>query len=223
MRPYAKIGAIIRKSTPKDKTPRFTPEQIEKFKTISVVVLTLVGVAGFVFLSAVAPNAIGALGKIFTKRYGHRKLSKKERDLKLTQTFYYMKRKGLVRFKADRQDFKIFLTKLGKKHFKKIQFENLHMEKQNKWNGKWWQVAADIPTKKYKRGADLLREKLRNMQFYPLQRTLWFYPYDPREEIEFIATHFGIANFVTVMEISRLDKDDESLMKSYFRKEGIII
>jgi hypothetical protein len=60
------------------------------------------------------------------------------------------------------------------------------------------------------------------MGFYPLQRTLWLYPFDPREEIRFVVEHFGISQFVTVLEISRMDKEDESRMKDFFKASGVL-
>ena len=119
-------------------------------------------------------------------------------------------------------DFFISLTKLGKKRLQKMNYVNLTIEKHLSWDGKWWQIAADIPTKKYKWAADLFREKLIKMKFFPLQRTLWLYPFDPRKEIEFIIQHFGIERFVTLMEICRLDKDDERRMKRFFENEAIL-
>ena len=77
-------------------------------------------------------------------------------------------------------------------------------------------MAADIPTKGYRQGADALRAKLKQMGFCPLQRTLWFYPYDPRKQLEVIVNHYGIGEFVTVMEISRMDIQDEKVLKKYF-------
>lgn len=219
---YEKIGTVIRKSTPLEKQPRFTEKQVEKFKTVSTVVLGIVGVAGAIALSAVAPNIFVAIDKLFLQKRPHRKFSKKEKDLKVAQTFYYMKRSGQIKMKLKGNDFVIALTKLGKRRLKKLQFETLRILPQKSWDGKWWQAAADIPTKKYKRGADLLRQKLKDMKFYPLQRTLWFYPYDPREEVEYIANYYNIGRFVTVMEVSRLDKQDEKPMTAFFRKEKII-
>lgn len=217
---YEKIGAVIRKSTPLQKLPRFTEEQVEKFKTASLVVLGIVGVAGAIALSAMAPNIFIAIGKLFLQKYPQRKFSKKEKDLKIAQTFYYLKRSGQIKMKLEGRDFLVSLTKLGRHRFQRLQFENLQIPQPKTWSGKWWAVAADIPTK-YKRGADLFREKLRDLKLYGLQRTLWFFPYDPREEIEFIADHYGIGRFVTVMEVSRLDQQDEKLMLAFFRKEKI--
>ncbi len=218
---YEKIGAVIRKSTPLESKPYFTEEQIEKFKNVSQIILGIIGVAGVIVLSAVAPNIFVAADKLFNNRSRGRKYTKKVKDLKLSQAFYYMKRSGQIKIKSTGKDFLVSLTKLGRKRLRKLQFETLQIPQNQKWDGKWWQVAADIPTK-YKLGADLLRQKIKDMNFFPLQRTLWFYPFDPRDEVEFIANHYNIGRFVTVMEISRLDRDDERRMKAFFRKEKII-
>jgi len=215
-----KIGSIIRNSIPKGKTPKLTPAQVEKIKTVSGIALAIVGVAGIIALSAVAPNMFVAIDKLFLKK-GVRS-SRKRKEIQIAQTFYYLKRSGLIRMRYASKDYKIFLTKFGAKRLKKLNFQTMTVERPDKWDGKWWQIAADIPTKEYRRGADLLRQKLKEMNFYPLQRTLWFYPYDPRQEIEFIVVHYEIERFVTVMEISRLDKDDERKMKVFFQKMMII-
>ena len=193
---------------------------MEKIKTVSGIALAIVGVAGIIALSAVAPNMFVAIDKLFLKK-GVRS-SRKRKEIQIAQTFYYLKRSGLIRMRYASKDYKIFLTKFGAKRLKKLNFQTMTVERPDKWDGKWWQIAADIPTKEYRRGADLLRQKLKEMNFYPLQRTLWFYPYDPRQEIEFIVVHYEIERFVTVMEISRLDKDDERKMKVFFQKMMII-
>jgi len=219
---YEKIGTIIRRATPAERPAKFTPEQIEKFKTVGAVALGIIGTLGVVALTILAPNIFVAVNKLFLEKHPNRRFSKKEKDIKVAQTFYYLKRSGLIIMKPIGSDIKIFLTKLGKKRLNQLNFHSLSVPKPRKWNGKWWQVAADIPTKEHRIGADLFRKKLKNMKFYPLQRTLWFHPYDPRDQIELIAEHYGIARFVTVMEISRLDLDDLMRMKEYFKNERIL-
>ena len=121
-----------------------------------------------------------------------------------------------------RKDVKIFLTGAGRRRLKKFNIENPVIPKPAKWNKKWWLVAADIPTREYKLAADAFRDKLKEMRFCGLQRTLWIYPFDPRREIEVLASYYRIGHFVTVMEINRLDLDDESALKSFFKREKII-
>ncbi len=78
------------------------------------------------------------------------------------------------------------------------------------------------PHKKYRQGADLLRRKLKQLGFYPLQRSLWFYPYNPVEEIEYISNYFGIGQFVTIMEICKLDIQDAKKLEKYFKASNIL-
>lgn len=217
-----KIVEVIRESTPQEKISKVSPEQIQKLKTISAVALAIVGVAGVVTLSAIAPNIFIAIERLFLEKSSSRKLSKREKDQKVAKTFYYLKRSGLIKMKPTGQDFLIFLTRFGKKRMEKLNIDTLIVPEPKFWDGKWWQVAADIPTKEYKKGADLLRKKLKEMRFFPLQRTLWFYPYNPRKEVGFIIRHYGIEQFVTVMEVSRLDKDDERKMKKFFKEKKIL-
>lgn len=194
-------------------------QQIDGLKTAAAVTLALVGVAGVVVLSVVAPNVIGVVGK-FALRRG-RRLTAKESSRKAAKTFYYLRRSGLITIKEAGGSWKIFLTDKGKRRLKELDWMTAKIPKPKKWDGKWWQVAADIPTKEFRRGADLLRAKLKEMDFYPLQRTLWFYPYDPREALKFIVQTYHIEQFVTVMEINRMDKEDEDNLKSFFRKKSI--
>ena len=219
---YNRAGTIIRNSLPKEKRLRLTEEQIGKLKTVSSIALVIIGVAGIIALSAVAPNIFYALDKIFGNKAKKPQLSRRDKVAKVTRTFYYLKEQGLIKTRSQGNNLLVFLTSLGKRRLKKVDFESLAIKRPKSWNGKWWQVAADIPTKKYKRGADLLRMKLKDLGFFSLQRTLWFYPFDPREEIEFIVRHYGIARFVTVMEINHLDRDDEKKMKSFFRLHKIL-
>lgn len=215
------ISTVIENSLPSEKTPRLTPEQIAKLKTISKVALAVIAGAGIISLALVAPQMFVAIDKLFLKKPGRPKLNRKDKRLMIAKTVYYLKQNKIIMMRPDGQDFKIFLTRLGRARLKKINFGSLDIGKPKSWNGKWWQVAADIPTKKYKWRADLLREKLKEMGFFPLQRTLWFYPYDPRREVELVANHYNVDNFVTVMEVSRLDLDDEQKMKKFFRNQKL--
>lgn len=222
MKQTQNLRAIISQVVPEDRKPMLTEAQLEKLKAAGAITLFVIGVAGVITLSAIAPNIFWAINKIFFKKSKHRRYTKKEKVKKITRTIYYLKERGYIKMRWTGKDFKIFLTGLGKKKLAKMDFLNLQVGRSPSWDQKWWQVAADIPTEDYKWAADLFREKLMEMKFFPLQRTLWFYPYDPRKEVEFLTVHYGIGKFVTVMEINRLDRDDEKRMKRFFEKERII-
>jgi len=216
-----KIRALINSALPKEKKPKLTPEQIEKLKNAAEITLAILGGLGIVALTLVAPNVIYAVGKILETEIG-RKPTRKDIQNRVARTFYYLKQHDLIKLKPTAGDLKIYLTKFGRSKLRDIGFENLTIDKPRRWNKKWWQVAADIPTKEHKNDADEFRDKLKDMGFYPLQRTLWFYPFDPRKELESVLRRYDIGRFVTVMEVNRLDKSDEKIMKKYFRSQKII-
>ena len=128
-----------------------------------------------------------------------------------------MRDSGLIKFRGEGGDFKLKLTNKARKFLEKLNFRTIQVGKQKTWDKKWWLIVADIPTKEHRLGADQFRKKLKDMGFYFLQRTVWFYPFDPRKEIQFISETYGIQKFITVMEVSRLDVEDERRMKQFFK------
>lgn len=209
------IGTTLRKMDPnKDPIFNLSKEQIRLIGDASKIILAIIAAAGTITLAAVAPNIFIALDKLYKLK--GKKYTKRQKEIKTAQTFYYLKKSGLIKFAKNTNDVRLFLSSLGKKKVEQIKFESLSVTKSKRWDGKWWQVAADIPTKECRQGADALRYKLKQMGFCSLQRTLWFYPYDPRKQIEIVAEHYGISKFVTVMEINRMDVQDEKVLKKYF-------
>jgi len=211
------INSVIESVAPRPRKPRLSEDQIEKLKRVSEVALVAVAVGGVLTLA----NIFMAIDKLFFKK-NQRKPDYDERKQIAARTIYYLRTQKYISMKFTGRDFRVKLTRLGRKRVGDLEFETLSVQQPKSWNHKWWQVAADIPTKKFKSYADVFREKLKGMNFFPLQRTLWYYPYDPREEIELIANNYNIANFVTVMEVSRLDFDDEKKMIRHFKKRRIL-
>jgi hypothetical protein len=192
-----------------------TAEQKERLQTAAGVALAIVATAGVIAIAAAAPNVIGAVGTIYGSAKG-RKPSFREKQEKTAQAFYYLKRYGFIDIRMEQQGLVARLTNKGREKIEKLNLATLRVGKPKKWDGNWWLIAADIPTKDYRWAADLFRNKIKTMGFYPLQRTLWLYPYNPVREIEFLVEHFGIGQFVTAMQVSRLDSDDEAKLKEFF-------
>ena len=201
---------------------RLSKESIGELKTVSEIALSLVAMAGVVAVSVVAPNLLQLIPKARKFKQSFRKLSPNDKRKKITQTFYYLRRSGLVKFEESPGGFLLSLTALGKSRLPKLNMDSLTIKKPRSWDGHWWMVAGDIPTKNYRQAADQLRQKLKDMGFYPLQRTLWLYPFNPVKELQFILAQFGIERFVTIMEIVRLDKEDGTIAGNHFKKLGIL-
>lgn len=216
------FASAIKLALPNNQGLQLTDNQLGKFKTATQVVLAILATAGVASMAIIAPNSLQLVDKFIFKRKRGRRYEYSEKREKLTETFYYLKRSGLIQVKQEKGGLFVSLTGKGRQRAKKINWITLEIPKPKQWNGRWWLVAADIPTKDYKLVADALRRKLREMDFYPFQRTLWLYPHNPSAELDFIIHRFGIANFVTLMEVNKLDVEDEKRVKGHFKKSGIL-
>lgn len=216
------LASKVNQALPDNRIIKLSGEQLESLKTVSKIALIIIGVAGIVSAAVVAPNLLKAVNLFLPKKNRYKKLSREEKIKKVEDSFYYLKRSGLVNFKENDGSWFLSLTNLGKQRLPKLNINSLLIAKPKEWDKRWWLVAADIPTKDYRKGADYLRRKLKVMGFYPMQRTLWLYPFDPRREIQFIIETSGIANFVTVIKVEQLDIEDEANAKNYFKNLKII-
>ncbi len=220
MKTYQKqsLAKIIDGSLPE---PIFelTDEKIAKLKNYKELAMAVLSIATIMTMTIVAPNAIQAL-KIFERKKG-RRISQKQLKQKTLSTFYSLRRRGYIEFERKGEDYEVRITDKGKKQIKKVNFNAIKINHPKAWDGKFWQIAVDIPLK-YKRQADEFREKLKSLGCYPLQRSLWFYPYDPRGEVEFVARAYGVANYMTFMKIEHLDPEDRQTLQHYFKSESLI-
>jgi len=154
------------------------------------------------------------------KKYG-RKLSYEEKVEKLSHVFHYVKRRSYVDFKrTGDEDFEVKFLKDGKEKVRQIS-EKLMQIPTHKWDGKFWLVALDVPVK-YRKKADNFREDVKTLGLFFLQKTMWFYPFDPRVEIEYFARKNEIERYVTVMRVDELDPEDDETLRKYFKTMSLI-
>ncbi|MBM3256153.1 MAG: hypothetical protein FJZ04_01640 [Candidatus Moranbacteria bacterium] len=213
------FASLIKKQSEK---PVFemSDKEIEKLKSVAQVLVSILAITGLVAVTAVMPGFLSVI-KTFYRIKRIRRLEYEEKNKKIIKTFYYLKEKGYIElYKVDR-NFKIVLTKKGRTWAAKLQKPVISISKDKHWDKKYWQIAADIPTK-YKSGADAFRREILKLGFFPLQRTLWFFPFDPRKEIELLSQKYLISPFVTVMKIEILDPTDQKNIQKHFMEKKII-
>lgn len=213
------LAASLKKSLP-EKAFWFDENQIQQFKTASEIILTLAYVAGVVAVATIAPNALRLFKDVPALRKSLRKNNRPTQ--KIADTFYYLKRQGYVKLVPKGSDIFVELTQAGQKRILQMNFNNPVISKTQKWDGKWWLALADIPTKEYRNQADSLRRKIRRLGLYPLQRTVWVYPFDPTEAIVFVAGRLQVDRFVTVLRADKIDEQDRKVLEEYFKGVGII-
>jgi len=134
---------------------------------------------------------------------------------RLRATIKRLKRQKLINFKETKNgETVIKITKDGEEKVLKYKFNNLIIPKPKKWDCLWRIVIFDIPNKKNMARA-ALREKLRDFGFYKLQKSVFVYPYECENEIEFIKAIFNIQPYVLLIRAKEID--NEKFLKQHFK------
>ncbi len=144
----------------------------------------------------------GGIILILTSSMGTRRLLKElPKELKkykrkqLRRALYYLRSKNRVRIRRENNNIiEIEITKVGKKHLKKIDFDNLSLTKPDVWDKKWRIIIFDVPEKK-KKAREALRQKLKYFGMIKLQDSVWITPYPCEDEIAFIKSIFNLSDY----------------------------
>jgi DNA-binding transcriptional regulator PaaX len=103
------------------------------------------------------------------------------------------------------QSHTLILTNKGKSKILTYHFQKMKINKKN-WDGKWRFVMFDIP-EKIKKGREALREKLKELGFRELQKSVFVIPYKCEKEIEFLIEFFQLRKYVRFGTIDSIDNE----------------
>jgi DNA-binding transcriptional regulator PaaX len=107
------------------------------------------------------------------------------------------------------------ITEKGEKRVLKYKFDELKIARPKKWDRRWHIVSFDIP-EKHKRARDALTRQLKEMELYPLQKSVFICPFECRDEMDFISEVFNIRKFIHYFVAKEIDIDDEEYLKKYY-------
>jgi DNA-binding transcriptional regulator PaaX len=131
---------------------------------------------------------------------------KKINERVLKETIRELYRSKLVKMiENPDKSWTLILTEKGKMKALTYHFQAMKIE-EGKWDGKWRFVIFDIP-EKMKRARDALREKLKEMGFYELQKSVFVFPYECKDEIEFIIEFFNLRRYVRFGILESVDNE----------------
>ena len=149
-------------------------------------------------------NVSRALWK--AEKWGREFENKKWREVK--KSLNELKHRGLVSltFKSD-GIFEARITKKGKEIVRKIDFDDLQIIKPNRWDERWRMVIFDIPNKMHKHRL-ALTQKLRNLGFQMIQKSVWVHPYPCDEEIMVVRKFYNVDPYVTYIETAHVEDED---------------
>ena len=142
--------------------------------------------------------------------FGATKSAERRKILKAVER---MKQKKLVRiYEKDGLDV-IEITQSGKKKVLSYNLENIKITRPKKWDGYWRIVIFDIPEKN-KKARRALSLKLNDMEFFPLQKSVFVCPFECKDEIEFVSEFFGVKRYVKYILAKQIE--NEEFLKNYY-------
>ncbi len=100
----------------------------------------------------------------------------------------------------------IVVSEDGKKKALTYKVDEMKISIPKKWDKKWRLVVFDIP-KNLNKARDILRFQLKYLGFYKLQKSIFVFPYDCRDEIEFLVELYDIRPFVRYAVVDFIDND----------------
>ncbi|MFA4890251.1 MAG: CRISPR-associated endonuclease Cas2 [Candidatus Paceibacterota bacterium] len=130
--------------------------------------------------------------------------------IRAVREFY---RDKIVDYKENKDGIvEIILTKGGKQKALKYQIDEIKIKKPEKWDGKWRMVVFDIPEKK-KKAREALRNKLQDLGFQELQKSVLIFPYECEDEIDFIVEVFEIRPYVRFLKVDSFTNEEQFKIK----------
>ncbi len=132
---------------------------------------------------------------------------------RIRQSFHGLKKQKLIRVYNKEGKEVVEITEKGKKRILKYSFEDMKINKPRRWDGFWRVVIFDIPEKK-KRVRGLINFKLKDMDFYPLQKSTFVLPYECKNEIDFIREYLGVSKNIVYIKSKEISND--KVLRKYF-------
>lgn len=100
----------------------------------------------------------------------------------------------------------LILTGDGKDRILKYEIDKIEIKKPAHWDNLWRMVIFDIP-EDHKSGRNALASKLKEIGFYPMQKSVFIHPYECKDEIDFITEIFNISPYVRFLRVKDIDVD----------------
>ncbi|MEK9194414.1 MAG: hypothetical protein AAB884_01240 [Patescibacteria group bacterium] len=89
-----------------------------------------------------------------------------------------------------------------------FKLENIRINKPKKWDGRWRLVMFDVSDRQ-KTARDALRTKLKQLEFYPIQKSVFITPYPCENEVDFISSMFNVRNNVLVLYVEKFEGEEK--------------
>ena len=95
------------------------------------------------------------------------------------------------------------ITRKAQRALGRLIYQNLEINIPDQWDKKWRIIIFDIPEEK-RSDRNRFRQKLKNLGFEMIQKSVFCYPHDCLQEVIFLTKHLGIERYVTYFEAGNI-------------------
>lgn len=176
------------------------------------VIITLA--TGAVITLALAFPGLGYLYKAFKKEQWEE--ARRRGTLKIT--IKRLEKQSLVSWSEQDGELTLNLTEEGKKKVLKYKIDDLKIRKPVKWDGWWRVIVFDIPEEQ-KIAREMFRNKLKDLEFYQLQKSVFVCPYECKDEIDFLSHAFEVAPYIHIIKA----KEISNLSYNFFKRSHKLV
>lgn len=179
---------------------------VKRGQTVKMI-LEALGRAGLIVLAAAEPRVNVTLRSELSRYDKYISQNASFSKKRIDNTFYYLRRKGLLDIEYRGRQIYISLTKAGEKQAGKYKIDDLKINKPQKWDKKWRILIFDIKDKqRIKREA--LRGKIKELGLFQLQKSVWVSPYEFKKEMATLREFFGLTGAeMKIIEASNIEDD----------------
>ena len=182
---------------------RLTAGEKEIFvKVAKIVLYSLLGAVAL----AVAATSPFFLSKLYKEIPKLTKMRRKYGPATVDKSLNKIIEDRLVELKEERGQTILKISKRGKVKLVEFNIDTIEI-REKKLDGLWRFVIYDIP-EKYKEARAVLRDKLREIGFVKIQKSVWVCPYECQDEINFITSVYGVEQYVNYIVAQRTDHDE---------------
>ncbi len=176
--------------------------------SLSVKILKILGASAlFTVVSILSPAFPYAVLKAYLK---HR-LGNNYNNNQIHDSLKYLKRKKFIAYEFKQNKLKVIITNFGQQYIKRVGLNEITI-KPTLWDGRWRLLTFDIPEFK-KTARQTFRGKLKQLDFYHIQRSVFILPFPCESEIYEIANILKIRPFMHLLTCDRFPGDAKLVKK----------
>lgn len=174
--------------------------------------LNLLKLGGIISVALIAPNALQIVKPflknevVWTNYY----------PSSLTKTVNKLWRKGFVEIIESKNGQEVKLSRKGEREILRFNLNTIEIKVPARWDGKWRIVFFDISEKrKYFR--DFFSKKLKSLNFYLMQDSVFIHPFPCDKEIKFLREVLNVPHEVKIGTLDTVDNAED--LKIIFKNQ----